>query len=330
MSASPKVSVIMPVYNRTDLLPRSLGTVFAQSYSNFELIVVDDGSTEDVQRVVTQYNDPRLQYVRFDHNCGIGAARAEGVIHATGEWIAFLDSDDLWLPEKLTVDLTILARHPEIDILFDNYRNINDMQQIEQVGFDQMSAAFNRLQTTLLEADVFRVESGLPQTLLIANLIGTASIITLRRAVFEKAGNFNLTLSGPEDFEMMWRAALSGAIFAYNRTLLVERHKDTGSITARLRLFIPRYLTALDICEESARRAGRFDLLEALNQARKRSWRNLLHACALEGRRLEAWQSFRNSIRYGVSVEAFMYMIAALAGPTAIFMVKRLAKGLGI
>ena len=294
---------------------------------DLEWIVVDDGSTDETPQVIAAYQDTRLRYVRFERNRGIGAARAEGVDCASGEWLAFLDSDDLWLPEKLAADLAILEQHPEIDILFSNYRNINHVKGIDQTGFEQTHAAFGQLVTSPLTPTVNQIKSGLPQALLMTNPIGTASIITLRRNVFQRAGNFNVTLSGPEDFEMMWRAALYGAVFAYNTSVLTERHKDQASITAQAHAFVPRYLTALDLCETSARRAGKLNLVPALNHARGRAWLALLHDDAIQGRRRDAFHSFTNSLRYGLTLQACIYFLAALAGPSWIAWAKRIVQG---
>ena len=155
---APKVSVIMPTYNRANLLPRSIDFVLNQSFSDFELIVIDDGSTDETQNVLSRYHDIRIKVENFERNRGIGAARYQGVSQATGEWVAFLDADDLWFTDKLASDLSILERYPEIDLLFDNYRNINYIEQIDQLGFDQTRPAFDELKTTELEEGVFRIE----------------------------------------------------------------------------------------------------------------------------------------------------------------------------
>jgi glycosyltransferase involved in cell wall biosynthesis len=321
---TPRVSVLTPTYNRADLLTRSIDSVLSQTFNDFELIVIDDGSTDGTQELLAQYKDARLKVVTFGQNRGIGAARYQGVSQAAGEWVAFLDADDLWRPDKLASDISVLERYPEIDLLFDNYRNINYMDQVDQSGFDQTRLAFDKLKTTGLEPGVFRIDAGLAEALLTTNLIGTASIITVRRAVFDKVGNFNPALSGPEDFEFLWRAVLANVQFAYQTHVLVERHKDGESITARTRSFAPRLLGAFDLCEASLKDYGRDELLAPLNRARGRIWLGLLNACALEERRVESFKAFLQTMRYGASMQALLYLSAALAGPAAIKLVQQI------
>jgi GT2 family glycosyltransferase len=318
MNNIPKFSVITTTYNRANLLGRSISSLLDQDNQDFELVIVDDGSTDQTQSILRQYSSPRFQVIGFTHNQGIGAARRAGVERACGKWIAFLDADDLWLSEKLAWDMAVLERHPEVEILFDNYRNINHMENSSRDGFDQNKLAFARLRTKEIEPGVFEIESGLAEAMLTNNLIGTASIVTIRRDVFEGVGNFNPLLSGPEDFELLWRAALAGSRFAYQTRVLVERHKDTGSITARTRTFAPRMLQAYDLCEESLIRYERPELLKSLNHSRLRVWQSLIHACALEGRRGAAWHAFLHSLRYGLSRDAVLYFLSALAGPRMI------------
>lgn len=105
----PTVSVILPTYNRSKTLGDAIASVLAQSWSDFELIVVDDGSIEDVEPIVARFNDPRLLFTRRAKNGGAGAARNSGLALARGTYIAFHDSDDLWLPGKLDRQLDLFA-----------------------------------------------------------------------------------------------------------------------------------------------------------------------------------------------------------------------------
>lgn len=99
--SSPEVSVIIPTYNRPNLLPRAIGSVLNQTYTNFECIVVDDASPVDSSSVVAEFDDDRLVYFEHEINQGASAARNTGIAHAKGEYIAFLDDDDEWLSTKL-------------------------------------------------------------------------------------------------------------------------------------------------------------------------------------------------------------------------------------
>src|SRR5215218_7102231 len=94
----PAVSVVIPTYNRAPLLGRSIRSVLAQCYEDFEVIVVDDGSTDDTAEVVAGFRDARVSYVRLARNTGAGAARNVGIRLARGGFLAFQDSDDEWMP----------------------------------------------------------------------------------------------------------------------------------------------------------------------------------------------------------------------------------------
>ena len=106
MPSSPIVSVIIPTYNRAHLVGRAIRSVLAQTFRDFELIVVDDSSTDDTEDVIGSFADPRIRYLRHETNRGGATARNTGIRVACGEYIAFLDSDDEWLPEKLERQLS--------------------------------------------------------------------------------------------------------------------------------------------------------------------------------------------------------------------------------
>ncbi len=101
MAEKPMVSVIIPTYNRAHVLGRAIRSVLDQTYQDFELIVVDDGSSDHTGEVVATFADPRIHYLRHEKNRGAAAARNTAIKTAQGEYIASLDSHDEWLPEKL-------------------------------------------------------------------------------------------------------------------------------------------------------------------------------------------------------------------------------------
>lgn len=113
MSAPIRVSVIIPTHNRADLVSEAVASVLAQSFRDFELIVVDDGSSDDTVEALAPYVS-RLRLLRRESRGGVSAARNMGIAAARGEWLAFLDSDDLWRPEKLVRQMAYLAAHPDM------------------------------------------------------------------------------------------------------------------------------------------------------------------------------------------------------------------------
>ena len=312
---SPLVSVITPTYNRAALLPRAIASVLSQDFADLELIVIDDGSTDSTQEVLAAIKDPRLSSIRFERNRGIGAARHEAVSRARGEFIAFIDSDDVWLPGKLRFQVEVLLRHPSIDVLFGDYRNINHVEHLDKQGFEQTAHGLAGVEVQSLEADVWEITAGLPEALLVANFIGTCSMVALRRNLVERVGNFNPKLS-VEDIELWWLASLKGATFAYTTRSLIERHKDEGSISAKFAAYAPRYLEALGCFEKSAIDANRPELLRHINLSKHQVWCGLIRHHALRGERGLVLRAFRQSLRYRCSSRALGYVFAGLLGLT--------------
>ena len=104
------VSVIITTYNRAHLVGKAIKSVLNQTFQDFELIVVDDGSTDNTEEVINSFNDTRIRYIRHKINKGGNAARNTGLRNSKGEYIAFLDSDDEWLPEKLERQLEVFKK----------------------------------------------------------------------------------------------------------------------------------------------------------------------------------------------------------------------------
>lgn len=121
----PQVSVIIPTYNRAQLLGRAIESVIQQTHEDFQLIIVDDGSTDDTRSVVEGYNDPRIDYIPHETNRGIPESRNTGLDRAEGAYIAFLDSDDEWLPNKLEHQIELLrTAGSEVGLLYSRFRKI--------------------------------------------------------------------------------------------------------------------------------------------------------------------------------------------------------------
>lgn len=176
------VSIIIPVYNRILPLERALKSVQQQTFKDFNVIVVDDHSTDDIQSVIKECN---LSYMKTVGK-GVSAARNTGIRSSQSEFIAFLDSDDEWLPTKLEKQIQFLSEHPELSIVHTNETWIRNGQQVKQGQKHQKSGG--------------RIFSQCTDLCLIA-----PSSILVRRSLFDKVGLFDENFPVCEDFDLWLR-----------------------------------------------------------------------------------------------------------------------------
>ena len=187
--ASPIVSVIIPCYNAEQFIGEAIGSVLEQTLEDFELIVIDDGSTDGSTSVVESFSDKRLKYHKTA-NHGVSHARNTGIRMATGKYIAFLDADDLFLKENLTRKTAYLDDHP--DIGFVHAREV----------------IFNSDSGELLSTSDGLGGEVLPQLLALTNtVIHSPSSVVVRRSVLDHEGLFDEQLSIAADWEMWVRLA---------------------------------------------------------------------------------------------------------------------------
>ncbi|HMK43290.1 MAG TPA: glycosyltransferase family A protein [Dissulfurispiraceae bacterium] len=146
MSDKPLVSVVIPTYNRADLLPAAVQSVLDQTYPNVEVIVVDDGSTDTTRTVMACFLD-RIRYIVTD-NEGPAHARNTGMKAATGKYIAFLDSDDLYLPCKLELEVCFAEQHPDVGVVCTEVSGMNDSGIFEEYHLRSYHQIYNRLNLT--------------------------------------------------------------------------------------------------------------------------------------------------------------------------------------
>jgi glycosyltransferase involved in cell wall biosynthesis len=186
----PKISVIIPTCDRAGFVARAVKSVGAQSLRDLEIIVVDDGSRDNTAAVIDSLNEPGLVYLRHDQRLGGAAARNTGILHSTGEYVAFLDDDDEWYPEKLARQMDVmLASPPEVGGVYTGYFIV-----------ERSNAK--------IRGQVVPTERGdLYEALLAGNCIGGTSSVLLRRACFEEIGLFDERLPSFQDYDLWLRIA---------------------------------------------------------------------------------------------------------------------------
>lgn len=185
---TPLVSVVIPTYNREHCLGRAVESVLNQSYSNIELLIVDDGSDDGTEALVASWKDDRICYIR-QVNQGAPAARNNGVRNAQGEFIAFQDSDDCWYPDKLEIQMEYWQRHQEYSMIYSAY--MLRRQNGESVRVPYSGTWGN------LEGDIF-------STLLVNNCIGTPTML-MRKDCFWEIGGFKEEMECLEDWDFALR-----------------------------------------------------------------------------------------------------------------------------
>jgi glycosyltransferase involved in cell wall biosynthesis len=222
------VSVIMPAYNAERYLHTAVDSVLRQTFSDLELLIVDDGSSDETVRIATRYadRDARVRVLR-QQNAGPGPARNTGFRHATGRFLAFLDSDDEWDDTFLAEQLAVLDARPDVDVVIANARNRGGAR----AGQPYRPVRGEGLPITLAE--------------ILADETCLFIMVVFRREVVDTIGGFDPALLTNEEYEMWIRAALAGFTFTrhakplgwYTRRPDSLSSSDTRMLTGILRVF---------------------------------------------------------------------------------------------
>jgi glycosyltransferase involved in cell wall biosynthesis len=204
----PRVSVAIPTYNRAHLVGRAIRGALAQTFRDFELLVVDDGSTDGTSAVLAAMGDPRLTCVRHERNAGISRARNTAIARARGEWMAFHDDDNEWAPDYLERQLAFAAARPGADMIYCRARR-----------HDTRAARHGLVPSALWEKQV------LPH--LLKGWVPLMSCTLLRRSTLVAVGGLDERLGAMEDRDL-WMRLAQRTDFAGNPDVLVVRHEHTG------------------------------------------------------------------------------------------------------
>ncbi|ANS77291.1 hypothetical protein AWM70_16885 [Paenibacillus yonginensis] len=183
------VSIILPVYNRQETITRAIESVLNQTFPHFELIVVDDASTDATSEVIKRFDDDRIRLIKLAENLGANAARNVGIKEAKAEWVAFHDSDDVWMPQKLEkqVTLAIQERAGSASIIYTSFLR------------------FKSGETEYIPAKTGQEKQGnIHNQLLLGNFISTQTIM-LKKEQLEAVGYFDETMPRFQDWEIALR-----------------------------------------------------------------------------------------------------------------------------
>lgn len=187
VTVNEKVSIVIPTYNRAELLKKAVRSLLSQSHQNIEIVIVDDCSTDHTSIVVEEMTDSRILYVKHPVNKGGAAARNTGIARATGDYIGFLDSDDQWLPEKLEKQLQVFRKNTDIGVVYTGLRVVNESKATRDM-------------TPMFKGDI------LPK-LIQFNCIDTTSSILVKKEFMNKVEGFDPSFPSCQDWDLYLRLA---------------------------------------------------------------------------------------------------------------------------
>jgi len=218
MNQSPKVSVIIPAYNAAAFVGETLGSVFAQTFTDYEVIVINDGSpdTEAFERAIAPYRE-RINYIKQE-NRGASAARNAGLNAARGELVAFLDADDTWLTNYLQEQIDFMHEH-QPDLICGDAIVFSDSRTDDQSYMDVLMNGADHFGEVTFEGLISGSQS-----------LITSAVVARRQKVIE-AGSFDENLRNAQDFDLWIRMALRGARMGYQRKVLARYRYREGSLS---------------------------------------------------------------------------------------------------
>ena len=266
---TPLVSVVIPVYNRRTMLIEAVESVLKQTLGDLEVIIVDDGSAEAVT-VSPAPGDPRITVLRQE-NKGVSAARNLGVARARGAYIAFLDSDDLWLPEKLKRQTAFFAAHPEAlicqteEIWIKNGRRLNPARK-------------------------HRKSSGMIFLPSLELCLVSPSAVMIKKTFFQEMGGFDESLPACEDYDLWLRISCRFPVYLIDEPLVIKRGGHAGQLSAapgldRFRIRALQKIIASPNLTEAMRKAAQAVLIKKC--------RIYAGGCAKRNRPAEAEEYYR-------------------------------------
>lgn len=225
----PLVSVVIPVYNCAGYVGAAIGSALSQTYRPIEIVVVDDGSTDDTRAVVESFGE-RVRYFRQEHS-GAGAARNLGIRHARGEFVALLDADDLWANDKIELQIEVMSEHPDTDMVFG---------EVEEFYSEDLTPA---------ECERLRLHPGQRPALV-------PSALLLRRTSFYRAGEFMTSWRVGEFVDWYLKAAEMGSTSVVLPKVVARRRLHRSNTGIRERSSRPDLVRILKESLDRRRRAS--------------------------------------------------------------------------
>lgn len=286
----PQVSVVVPTYNRAPLIRQALDSIVAQTFSDYEIIVVDDGSTDQTAKLVEDRPEP-IRYFRQEHR-GVAAARNHAIRVASGEFVAFLDSDDVWLPDFLSEIVAALDAQPDALLGYSDFRTIDAIGRVlaghrkHQHGGHVVASLF---------ASIF---------------IHTSCVVARRKAILDVSG-FDEQFEASEDYDLWLRLSLVGPFASVTKPLCLRRtHNGSLSRNGNIRNLVRKAQLLEGFFDEH----GNGQIPKDLASRRlAKTYYAAGKASALRREYTQSVELFRRSMRYSAPARAWPWYLVSLA-----------------
>jgi glycosyltransferase involved in cell wall biosynthesis len=290
MQRDPVISVVIPCYNAERWIAATLRSVLNQDWEKLEVIVVDDGSA-DASAGVVERDFPQVKLLR-QKNRGVAAARNRGIKSATGEWIAFVDADDIWLPGKLTAQWAALRVHPESRLAYTAWQVWHSTEP------EPASEYLAELDCAGGDSSRWAGASGWIYPELLQDCVVWTSTVLVRRALLEEVGCFDETLHVGEDYDLWLKISRHTPILRVSRPFALYRsHADSITRKAPERNYqaevISRAIDRWGYMSPDGRIAAR----KSVERTLARSWRGYAGAQIAAGEMAKAWRGLIEALR---------------------------------
>ncbi|MBO3457552.1 glycosyltransferase [Aetokthonos hydrillicola Thurmond2011] len=262
----PLISVIIPVYNGEKTIRETIESALNQTFYDLEIIVIDDGSKDSSWNIVSSIKDPRIKLFKYK-NSGVAVSRNRGLAHASGEFIAFLDADDLWTPDKLEAQFKALQTNPEAAVAYSWVNYITENGEFFRLGSH-----------TSINGSIY-------EKLLVENILENGSNPLIRKQALTEVGDFNQALSPADDWDMWLRLAVRYHYVAVSRPQILYRMSPHSTSSNILKM----EAACLRLLEEAFN-----DAPESLQQMKRNSFACLYKYLGLKA--LEAPLARKNGI----------------------------------
>jgi glycosyltransferase involved in cell wall biosynthesis len=311
---NPTISVVIPTFQSADVLPRALRSVLTQSFSELEVIVVDDGSTDNTRDVVDQTKavDSRVYYV-YQRNQGPAVARNTGIDTASGALIAFLDADDEWYCQKLDKQVAVFQKYPEIDFVFTDSVRHNSITHQSRIFSTLNELSFQNLDMHRVEVagSLFEISpSSLRQEVYRKNFIHLSSVLVKKEKVLE-VGGFDPLRHGTEDIDL-WVRLSPMVKFGYLQEVLSTHYYDGRNVSTISEKWLLELVDYHSTCLTSP---DYMDLNYLAFSLLARSYKLLISYYGHHYSPLKAMQVYRQSLKQGLNPRLTLYTAMTLLGP---------------